>query len=131
MRERLARWNHRSLYAAVLLLGIGLEIAVALVATQLEDQLIESPWQWGPLLFVLSSCYLYVAGQVVDSGYGIGLIPSMSLVLLAAMLGWVALGLGFLFLVFLVVMALFGVIRTTLLLVWATVSPRPCPRGSA
>lgn len=127
------RWNPRTIWPAALGLGLGLELLGLLFVRRFEGQLVSAPWLFGLALFALTLAYLYLAGQALDALFHVRVVPGMSLALLGAMLGWAALGAAILFVAFLAVMGVAGVLLTPCRLIYfasrrlLTASPLPSP----
>jgi len=105
-------WKKRSLYAALVLLGLGLEVAVMLLAVQWDVRFSSGSALLGPVLFVASLAYVYLAAQWLDSRYHIGVGPGMSVTLLAGMVSWLVAVVALMFFCFLFAMAVAGIVIT-------------------
>ena len=106
------KWKKPSLYVALALLGLGLEAAVLVLARQWELRFSYDSLLMGPMLFAAIMAYVYLSAQLLDSRFHVGVVPGMSLALLAGMVAWIVGAAAVGFLCFLVVMAIAGIVGT-------------------
>ena len=103
-------WDNQLLWVAVFLSGLLLEVFAALVCQHWGQRFSTGHLSLGPVLFLAALAYTYLSGQVLAQLFRIDAVAGMSLTLLSGMLAWAALLAGIVFLLFLMMLAVYATV---------------------
>ena len=100
------------LWPTLLLLGLAIETAIALVAGFWATRYGVDARSLGFVVIGLAVCSVYLGSQLLTLWFGVGTVPGLSLSLLSAMLAWagaIAALVGFVFLICLAIYSVLGI----------------------